>query len=90
MTVPPLPLDDDYTLDSPGHFIDAAQALVGRYTGPFTAHHVAKALSWLAQSGYIVSAAEHDRRCVDYAAQMERVERVADDLAAILSETGAL
>lgn len=90
MTVPPLPLDDDFTLDSPEHFVVAAEALVGRYTGPFTAHHVAKALSWLAKSGHIVSAAEYDRRCDDYAAQMERVERVADDLAGILSESGAL
>lgn len=73
-------LDDQLIADSPEHFAEAAEAFVDRYTEPITAHHVANVLSWLARCGYIVSAAEHDRRCAEYAALLSHVDQAADEL----------
>lgn len=75
-------LNDFETLNSPTYFAKAAEALVGSHTGPLTPHHVAQTLSHLARQGLIVSAAEHQRMCDAYAAQLMRMERIADDLIA--------
>jgi hypothetical protein len=80
----PPSLDDDRPLDGPEDFTDAAQAFVGRHQGPLTAGHVAQVLSWLASCGYLVSAAEYERACNDYAARLAHVERAADELVARL------
>jgi hypothetical protein len=80
----PPSLDDDAPLDGPEQFTDAAQAFVGRHQGPLTAGHVAQVLSWLAQCGYLVSAAEYERASNDYAARLAHVEQAADDLVARL------
>ena len=80
----PTSLDDEAPLDGPEQFTDAAQAFVGRHQGPLTAAHVAQVLSWLAGCGYLVSAAEYERACNDYAARLARVEQAADELVARL------
>jgi hypothetical protein len=80
----PPSLDDDAPLDGPEQFTDAAQAFVGRHTGPLTADHVAQMLSWLAQCGYLVSTAEYNRACNWYAARLSHVEQAADELVARL------
>lgn len=86
MTATKPSLDDVTQLDAPEHFAEAAEAFVGKHIGPVTAHHVAKALSWLARCGYVVSAAEHDRVCADYAARLAHVEQAADELAARIDD----
>jgi hypothetical protein len=88
MSTPTLSLDDNELSDSPQHFAEAAEAFVDRYIRPLTAHHVANVLSWLARCGYIVSAAEHDRRCAEYAALLSHVEQAADELVRRLHERG--
>jgi hypothetical protein len=80
----PPSLDDDRPLDRPEDFTDAAEAFVGRHQGPLTAQHVAQMLSWLARCGYLVSTAEHERACNDYAARLAHAEQAADDLVARL------
>jgi hypothetical protein len=80
----PPTLDDDLPLDGPEQFTDAAEAFVGRHQGPLTAGHVAQVLSWLARGGYLVSVAEHQRACTDYAARLAHVEQAADELVAQL------
>jgi hypothetical protein len=62
--------------------------VVDRYPGARTAGRAAQALAWLAQVGYIVSPAEHERRCDEYAALLSHVEQAADDLVRRLHETG--
>jgi hypothetical protein len=80
----PPSLDDSLPLDGPEQFTDAAQAFVGRHQGPLTAGHVAQVLSWLAGCGYLVSAAEYERACNDYAVRLAHVEQAADELVARL------
>jgi hypothetical protein len=75
----PPSLDDDQPLDGPDEFTDAAEAFVGRHQGPLTARHVAQILSWLAQCGYLVSSAEHERACNWYAARLQQAQTAADD-----------
>lgn len=74
-------LDDDPPLDQPEHFTDAADAFL-RHHGRryYTTDSVAASLAWLAWRGDVVSAAQHDRVCDDYAARLQHCENAANEL----------
>lgn len=75
-------LDDEPRLDSPEHFHDAGAALADQYPGALSPHQAIKALTWLAQCGYLVSSAEHERAVADLRARLAHAERAADELVA--------
>jgi hypothetical protein len=76
-------LDDDPPLDGPEHFADAAQYLwlnLPELLSPGDIGRAAVALSRLADAGYIVSPAQHDRMCQSYADRLRACEEAADEL----------
>lgn len=79
--------DGDDPREGPEWFAEAAMYFMRRYpVRGLTAIQVADGLSALAEAGYIISPAHHDRVCADYAARLHHCEVAADELVRQLHE----